>query len=84
MEIQKGTKGLDMTFQMPFPAETQCSCGKVARIAFVAAEEAKEDEYICKLHDNKGKGGFWPHDAIAVALYFCRDCFKAVILWNQA
>lgn len=86
MDIKKGTKGLDMTFQEDFPKKTQCCCGREAWIAFVAAEEggAKESEYICNLYENKGRGGFWPHDCIAVAVYFCTNCFKAVTLWNQA
>ena len=83
MKIEKGTKGLDLTYQDPFPEKTECSCGKNARIAFVAQED-NEDEYISNLHKNEGKGNCWPHDAIAVAVYFCPECFKAVTLWNQA
>lgn len=84
METGIGTKGLNLTFQQDFPKETKCSCGKMARIAFVTAEESGEKEYVCNIHENKGKGGFWPHDAIAVAVYFCPECFSAVVLWNQA
>ena len=75
---------MDLTHQDPFPEKAECVCGKMARIAFVAAEEMGEDEYISKIHLNEGKGGYWPHDTIAVAVYFCPECFKAVTLWNQA
>lgn len=84
MIVEKGTKGLDLTWQLSFTEETKCSCGKMARIAFVAKEEAEEERYISTLHENKGRGGFWPHDAVAVAVYFCPECFTAVTLWNQA
>ena len=85
MQIAKGTKGLDLTFQDDFPEVTQCPCGGTARVAFVAAEEKEEGQFICDLHDNNiGKGGFWPHDAAAFAVYLCPQCFDAVTLWNQA
>lgn len=83
MDIGIGEKGLDLTFQQSFPKETICTCSGTARIAMVVAEEQGQDEYICSLHDNDGKGGYWPHDAVAIAVYFCKDCFKAVTLWNQ-
>ena len=83
MEVIKGEKGLTETFQAPFPKTAKCECGGEARIAFVAAEEQGEDEYVCNLHENEGKGGFWPHDACAVAVYLCRECLKPVALFNQ-
>lgn len=92
MEIGIGKKGLELTFQASFPEEVLCkACSDatvpktvMARIAFVAAEESGEEEYVCKLHQNEGNGSFWPHDAIAVAIYFCPECRVAVTLWNQA
>jgi hypothetical protein len=84
MKIVIGTKGLHLTQQDPFPSETNCKCGGMARIAFVAEEDEEINESISRLHKNEGKGGYWPHDLIAVAVYFCPECFKAVTLWNQA
>ena len=84
MDVLKGEKGLDHSWQDSFPKKTKCGCGSIARIAFVAQEIGEEDSWICDLHDNEGRGGFWPHDAIAVAVYFCKECFEPVTLWNQA
>ena len=83
MKIAKGKAGTSLTFQKVFPVETKCECGSVARIAITLQEELEIDP-VCNLHENKGEGGFWPHDAIAVAVYFCKKCFKPVTLWNQA
>ena len=83
MEVELGTKGKEHSFQEVFPEETVCDCGGMARIALTIAEEAAEDKYICSLHENK-EGNFWPHDAVAISIYFCKDCFKAIALWNQA
>ncbi len=83
MKVFLGETGLDKSWQEPFPPETRCSCGAMARIAFVAYED-KEKDYVCRHHENEGEGGYWPHDAIATATYFCRRCFKPITLWNQA
>lgn len=85
MEIVKGTLGIGKTFQAPFPLTTICErCEKIARIAFVTAEGPEETEYISGFHDNE-VDSFWPHDAIAVAIYFCTDqkCGTGTVLWNQ-
>lgn len=83
MRIEKGKEGTNLSWQKEFPEEVTCICGGTARIAFVA-QETDEKYSICALHDNKGAGEFWPHDYIAVAVYFCRSCFLAVTRWNQA
>ena len=82
MKMRKGEEGCKYTFQQEFPKEHPCVCGGTARIAFTVKE--KDEEFpICNLRENKA-GEFWPHDAIAVAVYFCKECAKAVTLWNQA
>ena len=80
-----------ISFQDEFPATTKCCrCGKEARLAFVAHEMdekpiADGGKYVVQLYENEPAGtGFWPHDAICVAVYFCRTCFEATALWNQA
>lgn len=83
MKIRKGKEGKHLTWQDEFPETAKCSCGGTARMAFTAREE-DEEFYICNLYENDGKGGYWPHDAIAVAVYFCRECFKPITFWNQA
>ena len=84
MEIYLGKKGLNKTWQENFPKTTKChKCKGVARIMFVALENI-EKEYVCDLHDNMKDGKFWPHDAIACAVYLCEKCFEPVAIINQA
>lgn len=84
MDIYLGTTGLDQTFQRKFPETMKCNkCGGEARIMFVAAEGYKEKKYISSLHKNKGKGGYWFHDACSTAVYLCRDCFEPSAIVNQ-
>lgn len=83
MKVEKGTSGLQSSYQDDFPEETKCSCGCIARIAFTAIEEDEQDTPVCRIHNNE-TDNFWPHDYIAVAVYFCTKCFSAVTLWNQA
>lgn len=87
MQIYLGETGLNATFQESFPKKVKCnSCGKSARIMFVA-QEWDEKEYICNLHKNTGarkNGKFWPHDAISIANYLCEKCFKVTSILNQA
>ena len=83
-----GKAGLKKSWQRNFPATTSCCrCGEKARIAFVTHEgmDEKEKEFISQLHKNKlGDGGaFWPHDAVAVAVYFCTKCTEPTALYNQ-
>lgn len=85
MKVVKGIKAVTCTFQDQFPQNTICECGGFARIAFVAIEE--DDRFpncVADLHENQEHGKFWPHDCIAVAVYFCEECAKPVTLWNQA
>ena len=84
MKVILGKKGLKNSYQKGFSEEIGCKCGGIARIAFTAIEERNEETYICDLHKNEGKGGFWPHDAIAVAINFSKECIKSTVLWNQA
>jgi len=87
MKTFLGEKGLSCTWQDKFPKTIKChKCKGNCRIMFVAMEEG-EKEYICNLHPNTAarKGGkFWPHDAIACAVYLCEKCFEPNALINQA
>jgi hypothetical protein len=63
-------------------------CDGEARIAFVAHEGLSDDDreppFVCNLHENKFKEGeAWPHDCIAVAVYFCKKCLSPVAWFNQ-
>jgi len=85
MKVTIGKDGLKESFQKEFPETTKChKCNGTARIAFVAHEGYPEPEgYVCDLHENDGPGGYWLHDACCVAVYFCKECFEAIALWNQ-
>ena len=89
MKTYLGESGLDKSWQQDFESTTFCpKCGGEARIMFVAAEGLGEKpdpkEFVTNLHENEGKGGYWPHDAIACAVYLCQDCFEPVAVLNQA
>ena len=83
MNVRIGNKGVNFSHQEPFLPIKECSCGGEARMAFVAHEVRAEDFYICDLHENK-LGEMWPHDAIALAVYFCKKCLKPTVDFNQA
>ena len=88
MKVTLGKDGLTKTWQAEFPETTECCrCQGEARIGFVAHEgmndDDRETEHVCGMHQNDGKGGYWPHDCIAVAVYFCRECLETTALYNQ-
>ena len=82
MKVTIGNEGAVNTYQDDFRTTIHCECGSEAQMAFVAIEET-EDVYVSGLHKN-GQDDFWPHDAIAVAVYFCRKCAKPLVRYNQA
>lgn len=88
MKFYIGETGLDKTWQKDFPSTMSChKCQGEARIMFVGFEDATKIEkgcYICNVRGNGGKGDFWLHDACAVAVYVCRECFEPNALVNQA
>jgi len=87
MIICKIETGLELSHQDKFPETCACcKCGKKARVALVAFEGTYEDRYVCESRCPEEPPVFWPHDAIAVAVYFCVDhkCGTATTLWNQA
>jgi hypothetical protein len=85
MKVFLGTEGLERSWQDAFKHTVIChKCGGKGRIMFVCMEEVKEKVYICDLKKNGGEGKYWPHDAIAVAVYLCKDCFEPIAVINQA
>lgn len=87
MQIYIGKKGLSQTWQRKFPKTIEChKCKGEARIMFVGLEQYPQDKgnFICELHKNTGEGNFWLHDACAVAVYLCKECFEPNALVNQA
>jgi len=87
MEIYLGETGLDKSWQSEFPKEVKChKCGENARIMFVVQENYPHDKdnFICQLHTNMKDEKYWPHDAIACAVYLCEKCFEPNALLNQA
>lgn len=86
MNIAIGEKGLNHSWQGDFAPETKCCrCDGTARIGFVV-QETDEKEYVCNLHSNDmgTDGDAWLHDAVAVAVYFCKKCLETTALYNQA
>jgi hypothetical protein len=89
MKVTLGEDGLQQTWLARFPETAKCCrCNGVARIGFVAHEGMTEADrqgpFVCDLHPNGGKGAYWPHDCVAVAVYFCRNCMETTALYNQA
>ena len=90
MKVTIGKEGLSKSWQAKFPEETECCrCKGIARIGLVIQEKkaAKPGKlpqaFVCHLHQNEGKGGYWLHDLCAVAVYFCKDCLEPTALYNQ-
>ena len=89
MKVTFGEEGLGKSWQKEFSPTTECCrCSGKARIAFVAHEGMskgdKKGPFLSGLHPNEGKeGGYWLHDACAVAVYLCRDCLEPTALYNQ-
>lgn len=93
MTVTLGAAGLTNSWQRKFPTSTKCcQCGGKARIGFVASEghtpgapDFKDGAaFVADLHPNLCEdGGFWLHDACAVAVYFCKKCLNPTALYNQ-
>ena len=88
MKIYKGETGLNKSWQGEFPKETLCvACGMNARIMFVGLEGEESvpaKDFICNIHENGKDGKYWLHDACAVAVYLCEQCFETTAIVNQA
>lgn len=75
------------SWQAEFPQDTECcKCGSEARLAFVVKEEEGDKKFAHTMHQNElaGLGPAWLHDAVAVAIYFCKKCLEPTALYNQA
>lgn len=84
MKTYLGKKGLQKTWQEDFPENIKChKCKGNCRIMFVAYE-FNEKDFVCRLHENMKDKKYWPHDAIACAVYLCEKCFEPNALLNQA
>ena len=94
LEYGYGVEGLDYSYQGGFHSTTPCvKCGKEARVALVLREffdrskPSKDQYFVERIYPNDPKGaGFWVHDCVAFAIYFCTDikCTTATTLWDQA
>jgi len=87
-EVTLGEEGLNATWQDDFPETTKCvHCDGESRIGFVAFESPHPNEgtSLADLHKNDPHGyGYWPHECVAVAVYFCKKCLNPTALYNQA
>lgn len=90
MNVIIGKKGVGNSWQEPFKKNVKChKCGHNCRLMFVASEFERKpkDGFVCNLHENTGNGEtgkYWPHDAIACAVYLCEKCFEPNAIINQA
>ena len=85
IEVIRGEEGLEYSHQEEFPETPKCSCGGDGRIAFVVYEPMVGGfniSYVRDDHDNE-PGSMWVHDAVAVAIYFCKKCSEPIALYNQ-
>lgn len=90
MKVTMGENGLTKTWQDTFPKTVKCVCGGECQIGFVAHEgldgndpSVLDKRFVANLHKTDGKKNLWLHDCCAVAVYFCRGCLQAKILYNQ-
>ncbi len=80
------------SWQAEFPRNVKCvqrGCGGECRLGFVAHEMnekiiSKGGKYVCQIYENMKDKKLWPHDCIAVAVYFCEKCLEPTALFNQA
>ncbi len=84
IQIAFGETGTKFSHQEEFPLSATCICGGEGRMAFVVYERAgiNKVSYICDLHKNE-PGNMWVHDAVAVAVYLCKNCLKPIAICNQ-
>lgn len=88
--IARTPKGVaQLSFQQPSSVGVTCvECGGRARLAFVAHEVElirSQESFVFDVRLNAfDQEGYWPHDAIVVAVYFCRKCCAGVVRWKQA
>lgn len=89
-DVILGEPGRKNSWQQEFPKETKCAyCDKKARFGFSVFERWKnktydpKEKFLCNLHQNE-KGNYWPHDVVAIGVYFCPKCYKTTSLDNQA
>ena len=87
MKVYLGEEGLSQSWQADFPKTVEChKCKGNCRIMFVGIEgterDGEKENYVCELHENTD-GKYWPHDAIACAVYLCEKCFEPNTLLNQ-
>lgn len=86
MKIFKGKTGLDASWQDDFAPTMVCNkCKGNCRVMFTAIEDETEGKgnFVADLYENI-EGKMWVHDAIAVAVYLCENCFEPNIELNQA
>lgn len=95
MKVELGNKGLQNSWQEPFPEVVKCvHCGERAAPAVCLQEDGKpEGDYICNVEHarlgplvatGKPPKELWPHDAAAFVVYLCLKCLKPTALFNQA
>ena len=84
MIVELGNRGLENSWQAPFPGDVKCvHCGETAMPAVSIMEE---DHGICDLRkewESDSSNNLWPHDATAFAIYLCPKCLEPTALFSQ-
>lgn len=91
MIVEIGGRGLENSWQAPFPKTVECvHCKAIAYPVVCIQEDGKsEGDFICNLPPppNPEEGeppNSWLHDATAFAIYLCPKCLEPTALFNQA
>ena len=89
MIVELGDRGLENSYQAPFPDHVECvhCSGSALPVVSLMEEKGPEGDSICKLpHPVTATGkyaSYWPHDLVAFAIYLCPKCLKPTALFNQ-
>ena len=73
-------RGKEITYQQAFLLKSSCSkCERDTHLMMLI----DDDESLIAGQNPPTKKGIWPHDAMAIALYFCCSCGVITARWNQ-
>ena len=80
----------NLSWQEEFPKTVKCvqkNCKGECRLGFIAYEAGRKgtkEKFLCEIYENMKDNKLWPHDCVAVAVYFCEKCLEVTALYNQA
>ncbi len=83
MKIELGNRGLENSWQAPFPEDIECSCGGQAMPAISIMEEDHGISDLRKTWESDNSNNLWSHGPTAFTIYLCLSCLKPTALFNQ-